>query len=122
MFGVIVDKIYYSINNKKIYYYKNITKLIDDKNIDSNITIVLSLDYNHDKYVNTVSEIGIRQSRIGSEANAKLIHPIIKVYNSNTKELIEVMHLDEELLAEFNRHQIYHDRIFRFLKSYIVIK
>ncbi len=118
MFGVIVDKFYYDIEKKEITYFKNITPSITNINYSYNIQIILSLEYG-ETYTEYISKLSIKHSSIGNESSARLLHPVLTVIKDNN--IIDIMHLDEELLTEFTKHSIYHDRIFRFLKSYLVI-
>jgi hypothetical protein len=119
MFGIIVDIFYYDIENKRITYVKNTKKsLISDK-IVSQIYFMLSLEYGTAK-LKKIDELGFKYSNIGSEALSTLLHPVISSYNSSNDTPIDVVHLDEDLLAEFTNHSLYHDRIFRLFKSYLI--
>ena len=118
MFGIIIDTFCYNVKDKQIIYYKNVTTLIEDINSNYDIKFQLSLEYGNDHNY-YIPKIGLKFSSIGTESSSSLLHPIIRVFKKS--KLIDVMHLDEDLLTEFTKHEIYHDRIFRFLKSYLVI-
>jgi hypothetical protein len=119
MFGIIVDIFYYDIENKRITYVKNTKKSLISNKIVSQIYFMLSLEYGTNK-INQIDKLGLKYSNIGSEVLSTLLHPVISIYNSSDDSLIDKVHLDEDLLAEFTKHNLYHDRIFRLFKSYLI--
>jgi thioredoxin reductase len=118
MYGIVIDRFCYNIKDKEIIYFKNLTTSIENLNFIYDVKFELSLEYglNRNEYIPDLIK---KFSKIGSESAAKLLHPVISVYREN--KLIDVIHLDEEILTDFSSHLLYHDRIFRFLKSYLVI-
>ena len=118
MYGVIIDRFCYNIKDKEIIYFKNLTISVENLNYIYDVKFELSLDYGltRNEYIPNLTK---KFSNVGNESAAKLLHPIITVYRE--KKIIDIMHLDEEILTDFSSHFLYHDRIFRFLKSYLVI-
>lgn len=58
-------------------------------------------------------------TRIGTESKALLLHPILRFYNSEF-ELLDEVHLDEDLLADFETETTkYHDRLQRIFRMFI---
>ena len=78
-------------------------------------TFIIKLQYG--KSTNTITDLPTKKSFIGSESNATYLHPVITVKQNNM--LIEIIHFDEHLFAEFTNRSIWYDRIIRLIKSYI---
>jgi hypothetical protein len=119
MFGVVSDIIYYNVKNKKITYFHNIPFNAHIPIQDNNhLFFVITLEYGDNK-VTDIFKIGRKVSSIGTESNSTLIHPVIKIYNSYPYYLIDIIHFDEDLFAEFNDKNKYYNKLFRIIKSYL---
>ena len=117
MFGFIGDIIYYNLKENQILYYKDTPIKYFNRDLEKHIIrFVITLEYGNE-ITHDVSKIGQKYSEIGSESKSTLIHPVISIYSSENR-LLEVVHLDEDLYAEFNKPLLYKDRIYRLLKSY----
>ena len=117
MFGFIGDIFYYNLKEKQTLYYKDIPINYYNRNLEKHIIrFVITLEYGNE-ITHDVSKLGEKYSKIGSESKSTLIHPVIRIYSSENR-LLEVVHLDEDLYAEFNKPMLYKDRIYRLLKSY----
>ena len=118
MFGYMGDILYYNFIENQVFYYYDIPVNCYNKIIDENvIRISLTLEYNSN-IINDITVIGNKYSTVGTECTSTLIHPVIKVFNY-CDELLEIIHLDEDLYAEFKIEPIYYDRIYRLFKSYV---
>jgi hypothetical protein len=132
MFGYFSDIMYYNIKEKEIYYYINIpininlqnsiNDILNNNNINNednidNIYFQLTLEYG-DK-VTDILNIGRKVSNIGTESKSTLIHPVLKIFNSNNNTIIDIIHFDEDLFAEFYDSNKYLNKFFRILKSYL---
>jgi len=108
---------YVSDVSTNFYFFNNILN-----NKTDNIFITITLEFSQKKITN-IQELGGKFSSIGFENNAKYLHPIFRIYDFNnfmvTPRLIEEIHLDEELNAEFLCQKTYYDRIIRILKMFI---
>ena len=117
MFGILCDYIIYNKKLKSVIYYENINKnyMINQANKDL-IYFHITLDYNVDNKVTKISDLSLKHSSLGSESKAHLLHPIIEVFDSD--RIIEIIHLDEEIVANFTDKHMYQDRLIRLFKSY----
>jgi thioredoxin reductase len=106
---------YVSDVSKDFYIFNNIFNKKTDK-----VFITITLEFSPKKITN-IQELGVKFSSIGFENNAKYIHPIFRIYDFITENprLIEEIHLDEELNAEFICKETYYYRIIRILKMVI---
>jgi hypothetical protein len=119
MFEYLSDILYYDLNEKKIEYYLNIPiNCHVPKQKSNTLFFQITLEYG-DKITN-ILEIGSKKSNIGSESKSVLIHPVLRIFNSYPLQLIDVIHFDEDLFAEYTDINKYHDKLYRALKSYII--
>jgi hypothetical protein len=124
MHSVIGDLICFDKNTKEIDYYNDVStdffvydKII--KNKKDKIFITLTLEYSKNKIVD-ITKLNLKHSYQGFENQAKLIHPIIRVYEYIDNEfLLEEQHLDEDIIAEFTDKTIYYDKFLRILRMFI---
>jgi hypothetical protein len=117
MFGYLSDIFYYNTNDRKIFYFENIPiNTHSPKKSENTIFFEITLDYGNK--ITDINHIGRKVSMIGTESKSTLIHPILKIYNSYPIYLIDVIHFDEDLFAEFTDKDKYHYKLFRLLKSY----
>jgi len=120
MFGVICDDIFLNVNRKEALYYKNnmhnsnILCGLDDYIIQFRITLEFG------KTITDIPTIGAKLSKIGSESDSAYIHPVIKIfkYSHDETELIDVVHLDEDLFANFKGKQ-YYEQLYRLFLGYM---
>ena len=118
MFGFLGDIFYLDINEKKIIYFEGVPiNSHNPINKEDNLFFVLTLEYG--KKITELSEIGKKVSNIGTESQSTLIHPVIKIYNSYPLELIDIVHFDEDLFAEYIDRSKYYEKLFRTLKVYL---
>lgn len=124
MHSVLCDILAFDKITKEIKYVNDVTKdfYIYNKifnNKTDKIFIVITLEFSQKK-ITQIPELGYKFSSIGFENNAKYIHPIFRIYDFlNTPRLLEEIHLDEELNAEFLCKETYFYRIIRILKMFI---
>jgi pyruvate/2-oxoglutarate dehydrogenase complex dihydrolipoamide dehydrogenase (E3) component len=118
MFGLLGDIFYLDINEKKIIYFEGVP-INSHKPIIKTDTLFFVLTLEYGKKITEISEIGKKVSNIGTESHSTLIHPVIKIYNSYPLELIDVVHFDEDLFAEYVDRSKYYEKLFRTLKVYL---
>ena len=118
MFDYIGDIFYYNIDNKEIYYYMNIPINMHKPSIIKN-TIYFEITLQYGDKITNINSIGRKMSTIGSESKSILLHPVIKIFQSLPFQLLDIVHLDEDLFSEFIYIEKYHNKIYRLLKSYM---
>ena len=121
MFGTIGDIFVYNIKIKTVSYFTNIdininpTKFID---FEYDLIFILTLDYGY-KPLEDLYKIGRKFSKVGTESDSSLLHPILKIYR-NDFELIDMIHFDEDLFADFTNENKYFYKLLRTLKPYFL--
>ena len=83
----------------------------------------MSLEYSTE-HVTDITRIGGKDTAIGKESYAKLIHPVLRIFKDIperriNKALIDEIHFDEDLLAKFDDKFKYIDKLTRTLKMFI---
>jgi hypothetical protein len=76
----------------------------------------LTLEYGH-RQVTEIIQLGKKLSGLGSEVNSSLLHPVLCVYKDKT--IVDVIHFDEDLFANFIDKKLYLDKLRRALKMFI---
>ena len=117
LYGVMGDIFYYNVKEKQLIYYGDV--LVNMRNYtftDDIICFILTLEYGERKIEN-IKELGRRISSVGFENKATLLHPVLKVYNNKT--MVDLVHFDEDLYANFTNPDMYYDKFYRTFKSYI---
>ena len=117
MHGVLSDIFYRSDNYKSINYHSSINGVIlRSKIIDPTINyyFVLTLEFGKEKSPNMYN-LGLKISDVGTESKSTLLHPIITIYNKE-KTLVDIIHFDEDLLANFTNKEHYCDKLDRVLQ------
>lgn len=141
MHGQLCD-IFYVYDNQFIYYehvpLSYICTSINSKiDIPNTFIFVLTLEYGY-KVESDLKLIGKRTTDIGTESNAILLHPILRIFNNANKDfgkykdfyptydnlklisnLVNIIHFDEDLLTNFTNKQIYLEKFFRIINSYV---
>jgi thioredoxin reductase len=136
MYGQLFDFMYYDSSKNKIIYYNSVVKGFINKIIEANppnIYFTIGLEYGKEPIYNT-NEFGIKKSNVGTEGSSALLHPVINVIqpfnirtdtlvksstNNLTTKIVDAMHMDEDLFADFSMKHKYSDRITRFVKGYL---
>jgi hypothetical protein len=114
MFGYICDILILNTDESELVYFENMI----DSTIDTNnnfYMFYIQLQYGNS--TNDIRELPTKKTNIGYESHASFIHPVIVVKKNNI--LIEQIHFNEDIFAEFLYKPMWYDRIIRLLKSYI---
>jgi thioredoxin reductase len=130
MFGQLFDLFIYTRDTGSIIYINDVDlQFLQTKTIDTTrIYFMLSLEYGKVKKSNIANirdmkMLGEKISSIGSESDSTLIHPILRVLKDspekNNKVLIDEIHFDEDILADFSSPLKYRDKLIRTLKMFI---
>jgi hypothetical protein len=124
MYGQIVDLFIYNTKTKMINYINNVhPSFLRSPSTDVDLVyFMLSLEYSNKIENDNISQLGVRTTSIGTESNAILLHPIIRVlkdFQGINKALIDTIHFDEDLFADFTDKMRYGDKLMRTLKMFI---
>ena len=140
MYGEIVDFFYFDKITREIIYFNNISinlVLNGYFKINTDQLFILSLEYSK-KLITDIRGFDNKLSRIGNESSAALLHPILRTYNYNEEIfldlnytnlesdnkslkslLIDEIHFDEDIYANFKNYSKYYDKLFRTLKMFL---
>jgi hypothetical protein len=136
MYGQLFDFMFYDVSSSKMVYYNSVTNGFINtivENSPQNTYFIFGLEYGKDHIYDT-REFGFKKSDIGTEGLSALLHPVMKVVRplhiiqndvtgastkSITTEVVDIMHMDEDIFANFSSKYKYSDRIIRFLKGYL---
>jgi hypothetical protein len=123
MYGHMADIFYYDPATNDVTYFNNVAASFIHTVIKPDIKyFTLTLEYGKKK-VEKIEELGNRDSSIGYESNAKLLHPVLRVSkkaaNAPIPLLIDEIHFDEDLLARFVIKEKYYDKFVRSLQMFI---
>jgi thioredoxin reductase len=125
MYGQLGDIFIYDPSKGDITYFNHVPPPFLDsiprKPNPNQIIFLLMLVYGEP--VTEIGNLGRKKSGIGSEEQARLLHPVIRVIRESPekggeKELIDDFHLDEDLIANFTKKEIYYDRLVRFFAGF----
>jgi thioredoxin reductase len=124
MFSFMTDMIFYNPNSQRLIYYKNVP-IIHVHNVLKNvetlfknsdfILYVITLEFGNKK-VENYKEFGDNNKGIGHESKSNLIHPVVRIFNPYTNELLEIYHLAEDIFSEFRDKKLYVDKLKRILR------
>ena len=125
MHGQLADIFYYDSSKKTIEYIESVSPWILHENqfpvSATTYVCVLTLEYGK-KQVDKLSKLGRKLSRPGYEVRATRLHPVVRIYkdvSQDGKQLLEEIHLDENLYGEFTDKEIYTNRLVRILRMII---
>lgn len=120
LYAQLADIFYYDISSEKFIYIKDITIKFflenEFKKLNDIFYFIVSLEYGEE--VKEVSKVGGKgRTDRGYEVNSVLLHPVLKVYKNNI--LVDEIHFDEDLLADFTDPLRYRDKLVRSIKMFI---
>jgi len=115
MFKVLSDIFYFNEDNKRILYYQNVKNTLELET-KYDLKYILTLEFG--PIVTDLDKIRSKNSKIGTESNSILIHPVLRIYTS--LKCIDIVHFDEDLFAEFHDSSRYFYKLLRTLKPYFL--
>jgi hypothetical protein len=128
LYGQLGDIFIYEPSKGEIIYFNNVPPsfldVIPRKKNPNQLIFLLMLEYG--KPVTDIRDLAKKESGIGSEEQARLLHPSIQVFTETAEEggekkLIDDFHLDEDLVANFTRKDLYYDRLVRFFAGFFKV-
>lgn len=116
MYGYMCDMFY--MENGEIIYYNNVTiPFFDNRHFKpDNQYAILTLEYGSKKITKT-DEFGRLVSSIGKESASVLLHPVLRILNK--EKLIDEVHFDEDLYANFSSNDKYVEKMKRTLRMFL---
>jgi hypothetical protein len=123
MYGQMADIFYYNPETNDITYISNVSTYFVQAIVEPNIYyFTLTLEYGTMK-VDKISDIGQRETSIGYESKATLLHPVLRISKrsstTNFAILVDEIHFDEDLLARFVIKELFYDKFLRTLRMFI---
>jgi hypothetical protein len=135
MYGQLIDFFYIDSDTKEIKYYNNVSKqllLSDYYKINNKQYYTFSLEYGTD-IITDYELFGKAITRIGKESKSVLLHPVFRAmhydpeFSSRLENndfpfnplLIDEVHFDEDIFANFANFQRYYEKLFRTLNMFI---
>jgi thioredoxin reductase len=117
LYGEMCDIIHITNN---ITYINNVHySFINDKYCSFTSGIICKLTLEYGPIITDIPKLGIRTTSIGNENKGVLLHPILRFYRPDLS-LIDEIHLDEDLLADFETNTTkYRDRLERIFRMFI---
>ena len=120
MYGKICDFFFFDLDKEHFIYYNNIViGAITNKYISFNgaIGFIVTLEYGKER-VTDIQKLGIKVSSIGSESKSTLLHPVITIVK-NDLEIIDIVHFDEDIFANYQNESMYYFKIMRTLHMFM---
>jgi len=125
MYGEMCDLFYVDPETDELVYYNgvNLSTYINEmpKQLPGTYFFTLKLEYGQ-KRITNIYEFGLKVSDIGTESQTTLLHPVIRVYKdieSGSKILVDTIHFDEDLFADYTLPSKYSDKFYRTLRMFI---
>jgi len=121
MYGEMCDIFYKDPVKGDFIYFNNVHKNFFATNggwPDTNI-FILTLEYGMKEPVTDIYKFGRRITDLGTESDATLLHPVIRVYEAQSKFPLDTVHFDEDLFANFISKDKYADKIARTIHMFV---
>jgi hypothetical protein len=121
MYGILSDIIVY--NKDSFFYINNVPRnfyATDIRRIPDTLFFIISLQYGDKE--SKLYDLGKRLTSIGYENKSPLLHLVIDVYRIDSHlliNLVDKIHFDEDLYAEFTINSKYKDKIYRTIKMFM---
>jgi hypothetical protein len=124
MFGQIVDTFIINSGQPEITYIENVSySFLESKTSNENLTyFTIGLEYSNEPPETDTIKLLKRESGIGKECKSRLLHPILRIYKdmpNYTKGLLDEIHFDEDLFADFTDVYRYKEKLTRALNAFI---
>jgi thioredoxin reductase len=124
MFGQVVDAFILNTKQEDITYIENVSySFLESKTANDNlIYFTIGLEYSNEPPETDTIKLLRRESGIGKESKSRLIHPVLRVYKdmpSYTRGLLDEIHFDEDLFANFTDVFRYKEKLTRALNAFV---
>lgn len=120
MYGYLCDFFY--VSDETIVYVSDIIQDYagsPDHRITGSFSFLLSLEYGEDR-ITDIYKMGQKVSDLGTESKSTLLHPVLRIFeHRESKKLVDIVHFDEDLLANYTFPEKYGDKFERVLRAYL---
>jgi thioredoxin reductase len=120
MYGYLCDFFY--VSGDTIVYVTDIIKEYADSPdhiITGKYSFLLTLEYGEER-ITDIYKFGQKVSDLGTESKSTLLHPVLRIFEQgDRKRLIDIVHFDEDLLANYTFQEKYADKFERTLRGYL---
>lgn len=119
MYGQLADFFY--LKGQEIQYVEEIvTEYASSPEYSpETYSFLLTLEYGEER-ITEIYKLGQKQSDIGTESRSTLLHPVLRIFDHKEKrKMIDCVHFDEDLLANYRFKEKYGDKLERLLRGYI---
>ena len=119
MYGQICDIFFYDETKKEFTYYNNVSiHMIRHLTVPfiQPFGCILTLEYGKTK-VTDIKQFGQKVSNVGTESNATLLHPVLRVVNKDSST-VDLIHFDEDIFANFHSPESYTMKFLRTLRMF----
>ena len=124
MFGQMVDAFIVNTAQNEITYIENVSySFLESNSVNENMLyFTIGLEYSNDAPETDTIKMLKRESMIGKESRSRLIHPVMRIFRDMpkfTKMIVDEIHFDEDLFADFTDQHRHTDKLARTLKMFI---
>ena len=124
MYGQLVDIFMYNPKVDELVYINNVSPTFfgPDMRNEEFLYFFLSLEYSSGTPVTDIPMLGVRTTSKGTESKAVLLHPVLRVLKDTptiNRGIVDEIHFDEDILANFTGKDRYIDKLTRTLKMFI---
>lgn len=117
MYGEMCDILHIS---DTLTYYNDVHKSFWRTRFTNKPGKILQITLEYGDQNTDIRKFGIRTTSTGNENKALLLHPVLRVFEIETTRLIDEIHLDEDLLADFQTDTFkYKDRLQRIVRMFL---
>jgi hypothetical protein len=124
MYGQVIDAFIINTKQKEITYIENVTYpfLISDVPNENLLYFTIAIEYSKEPPETDTTKVFGKISGIGTESKSRNIHPVLRVHKdmfNYTRGLVDEIHFDEDLFANYTDVSRYKDKLIRVLKAFI---
>ena len=118
MYGQLSDTFYK--DEKEYIYYNNvpINFFMSLPKVKDRVYFIQTLEYG-EEHITDINKLGVRVSGLGTENKATLLHPVLRIVkdiDENVRKIIDIVHFDEDLYANYTFADKYQDKLLRTIK------
>ncbi len=119
MHSIIGDFFWLDTAKQEVIYFNNMNSHFGAslaKKIKDTYVLGLTLEFGSE-HVKDIYKFGNKQTSLGKESNATLLHPVLRVYKGGVP--CDEIHFDEDIFADFTDVEIYRMKLIRTLQMFL---